>query len=403
MKIWDKFKSTMFKARLKETPTNSNLNSWLGRTFWGVDNSQLATNETIFSVITRLSNTLSSLPFKLYDNFDVANTNLADLLTEPNQNMTGWDFINKLEVSRNEHGNAYAVILRDARQQPIALLPVQNEVVSPRIDNDTGELWYEVRTDRETAYVHNMNILHLKHITGANRVEGISPLKVLKNALLYDKAVQEFSLSEMEKKESFLLKYGANISEEKQQQVVDNFRRFYAENGGILFQEPGVEITEMKKSFNATDTANSEKITRARVANVFNVPLSFLNEQGAGFASNEQAMTQFAQLTLTPIVSQYEKEFNRKLLTKAQRLQGMYFKFNLNSLLRADTAVRSNFYQQGIRNGWFTQNEVRQLEDLPPKDLQAANNLWISGDLYNIETSPSERTGKVTTNDSVDG
>lgn len=400
MKIWDKVKASLYGAyAATQMPagTNSDFKAWNGRTFWGVDNSQLVSNETIFSIITRLSNTLSSLPFKLYQNYDVADNAISDLLLEPNQNMNGWDFLNKMEVSRNEHGNAYAVILRDARLQPVTLLPVENETVTPFIDQDTNELWYQVRGRNDSFYVHNLNMIHVKHITGVDRIVGISPLKVLRNALQYDKAVQEFSLSEMEKKESFKLTYGANISPEKQEQVIANFRRFYAENGGVLFQEPGVTIDEMRKNYTASDTASAEKITRTRVANVFNVPLSFLNEQGAGFSTNEQAMTQFVQMTLMPIIRQYEQEFNRKLLTKAQRLQKYYFKFNANGLLRGDIASRTNLYQVGIRNGLFTQNEIRQLEDLPPVNFEEANQLYISGDLYPITTSVSERNGSTST------
>lgn len=391
MKIWNRVKASLYSAYASWKGATYDFSAWQGRTFWGIDNSQLATNETIFSVITRLSNTLSSLPLKMYQNFDVVNDSISDLLIDPNTNMSGWEFINKLEVSRNEHGNAYAVILRDHRMQPISLLPLENDIVTPLIDNETNELWYEVRGNSETRYVHSMNMLHLKHITGSNRVEGISPLKVLKNTLQYDKAVQEFSLSEMEKKESFLLEYGANVSEEQQAQVVANFKRFYAENGGILFQEPGVKIEKLQRNYTSSDTATSEKITRTRVANVFNVPLSFLNEQASGFASNEQLMTQFVQMTLTPIIRQYEHEFNRKLLTKAQRKQGFYFKFNVNGLLRGDTSARTAFYQMMIRTAGMTPNEVRQLEDLPPSELEQANELLISGDLYPLKTPINER------------
>lgn len=391
MKIWNKVKASLYFAYASWKGQGYDFTAWQGRTFWGIDNSQLATNETIFSVITRLSNTVSSLPIKLYQKFDVVDNDLSDLLIEPNSNMAGWELINKLEVARNEHGNGYAIVLRDHRMQPIAILVLDNMQISPFIDTDSGELWYEVRANNGTRYVHNMNMIHVKHITGTNRVEGISPLKVLKNALQYDKAVQEFSLNEMEKKESFKLTYGANVSEEKQAQVIANFKRFYAENGGILFQEPGVTIGELPKSYNAADTASSEKITRTRVANVFNVPLSFLNEQGGGFASNEQLMTQFVQMTLTPIIKQYEQEFNRKLLTKSQRKQGFYFKFSVNGLLRGDTAARTAFYQMMLRTAAMKPNEVRQLEDLPPDVSEQANELWISGDLYPLKTPINER------------
>lgn len=375
-------------------------NNWFGRTFWGIDNGQLATNETIFSVITRLSNTLSTLPIKLHQNYDVIVNQAADvLINEPNQNMSSFDFINALEVSRNENGNGYAVILRDIRMQPIEIVPLDPSCVTEFINREDGLLWYGVRGESKTMYVSNLDMLHVKHIRGPSRWRGLSPLKVLANTIKYDKAVQEFSLSEMEKKDSFILKYAANVEQDKRDRIIADFKRFYKENGGILFQEPGVELTELKKQYFASDTLSSEKITRSRVANVFNVPVSFLNETGGGtFGSNEQEMIRFVQMTLSPIVRQYEHEFNRKLLTKNDRKEGMYFKFNLGALLRGDTAARTAFYQMMLRSAGMKPNEVRQLEDLPPEKTEMANQLWISGDLYPIDLPIAERKNASSTN-----
>lgn len=368
--------------------------SWAGRTFWGIDNGKLATNETIFSVISRLSNTLSSLPIKLYRNYETEMNQAADIvINNPNNNMTSFECFNKIEVSRNELGNGYAIIKRDIRMQPEELLPIDASYVTPFINSDDGELWYQVNGSDGTYYFHNMNVFHVKHITGASRWSGISPLNVLKNTLDYDKAVQEFSLSEMQKKDSFTLEYGANVDEEKRKRIIDDFRRFYKENGGILFQEPGVEVKEIQRKYFASDTISSEKITRSRVANVFNVPVSFLNDgEGQGYSSNEQMMIQFVQMNLTPTIRQYEQELNRKLLNPAERKAGFYFKFNIGGLLRGDTAARTNFYQAGIRNGWFSQDTVREYEDLPPVGGNASK-LWVSGDLYPIDMDPTQRKG----------
>lgn len=367
--------------------------SWINKTFWGIDNTKLATNETIFSVISRLANTLSSLPIKLYRNYDTMMTQVADVvINNPNPNMTGYELFNKLEVSRNETGNGYAVIIRDIRMQPEKLLPIDSSHVTPFINQDDGELWYQI-TGAETYYLHNMNMLHVKHVTGNSRLAGINPLNVLRNTLEYDKAVQEFSLSEMQKKDSFIIKYAANVSEEKRKEVVEDLRRFYQENGGVLFQEPGVEVDNMERKYFASDTISSEKITRSRVANVYNVPVSFLNDsEGMGFSSNEQMMIQFVQMTLTPTARQYEQELNRKLLNPAERQAGYYFKFNLGGLLRGDTAARTQFYQVMLRSGGMAPDEVRRLEDLPPKGGKAEE-LWISGDLYPLEMDPLHRKG----------
>lgn len=387
-------KVSFYNAYAKWQGESYNFKPWQGKTFFGVDNSTIATNETIFSVITRLSNSMASLPIKLYKKYDVENNAVSDvLINNPNPNMTSFEFIRVLESSRNETGNGYALIERDIRGNPTRLTPVDSNHVSPVINNNSGELWYEIiGQDNKRYYIHGAEMIHVKHITKTGGIKGINPIDVLSNANEFDKAVREFSLKEMQSAQnSFILSYGANVDGEKRQRVIDDFRRFYKDNGGILFQEPGVEIEPIDRKYVAADTLASERITRSRVANVFNIPSIMLNDaEGQSYSSNEQLMIMFVQLTLMPIVRQYEQEFNKKLLTPVDRMNDYYFKFNEKALLRADVATQGDYYAKAIRNGWMTQDEVRQSEDYSPVGGNAAS-LWVSGDLYPIDTPVHER------------
>jgi phage portal protein BeeE len=51
---------------------------------------------------------------------------------------------------------------------------------------------------------------------------------------------------------------------------------------------------------------------------------------------------------------------NWKLLTNYNEFA---VKFNLNALMRADTAARAQYYTQAIQNGWMNRDEVRALEN----------------------------------------
>ncbi|WP_201763620.1 phage portal protein [Chengkuizengella marina] len=369
--------------------------NWLGRTFWGPENAQLANNETIFSVVSRLSNSMASLPLKLHQNYDTVSNSASDVLIHsPNSYMSSFELIRNIETMRNETGNAYAVIERDIQGQVSRITPFISSYVEPLFDQDSRELWYKVMGSHKTYYFHNLDILHLKHIVGSGSLKGINPIKVLTNTSEYDKAVREFSLNEMQSaSNSFILKYDANVDHDKRQKVIEDFKRFYQDNGGILFQEPGVEIHQIDRKYIPADTFTSEKITRSRVANVFNVPVTFLNDtEGQSYSSSEQLMRVFVQLTLMPIVRQYEQEFDRKLLNEHERSNGHYFKFNVGALLRGDTAARAALYHNGLRNGWLSRDEVRRWEDLPPRGGKA-DELWVSGDMYPLEMDPSQRKG----------
>lgn len=374
-----------------------NFTDWFGKNLNGSKQHTLETNETVFSVITRLSNTLASLPLKELQKRKEVDNSVSNLLKHvPNENMTSYDFINRLETDRNTYGNGYAIIERDIYNAPKSLIPINPLDVEPMINRDDHALWYHVTSAlfNLNVYVFNQDIIHVKHITGASRYAGISPLDVLKGALDFDNAVKEFSLGEMSRKDSFILKYGANVSEEKQQQVIDMFKKYYDSNAGVLFQEPGVEINSIDRNFVSADLKNEDDITDKRIANAFNVPLQFLNASSGGtFSSNEQLMTQFVQMTLTPIVRQYEQEFEKKLLTTEELTAGSYFKFNMNSLLRGDMQARANFYQIMRRNGVYTTNDILDLEDLPESSDEFADKLFVSGDLYPIDMDPTQRKG----------
>ncbi|MDT2648037.1 phage portal protein [Enterococcus dongliensis] len=382
---------------IKNYQTNSNFKQWFGKTFFGIENSTLETNENIFSIVSRLSNTLSSLPFKKYLNYDQQfDEGMDRLLYYPNKNQTLDQVINVLEVSRNTNGNGYALIMRDVRGQLDMLVPFNPNYVEPVLEQMSNELWYRVNNDGKTYFFHNSDVVHVRHIAGNGNWKGISPIRVLKNSNDFDKAVREFSLKEMQSiRDSFILKYDTSVDEKQKKAIVDNFRMFYEENGGVLFQEPGVTIEEMKRNFVATDMKITEGITRDRIANVYNVPSIFLNSDSSSFSSNEQLMQLFVNMTLTPIVKQYEREFNKKILNKAERVKGFYFKFNMMGLLRGDSDARQKFYHGGIRDGWMAPDEARMLEEMPPRGGKASE-LWISGDMYPQDMDPTLRKSNKT-------
>lgn len=297
--------------------------------------------------------------------------------------MTSGEMIGLLETHRNISGDGYALKRYGMRYEVIGLDVLDPSRVQPVIEESTRELWYEIFGDNGNYFVHNMDIIHVKHVS-VDGLKGISPLKVLRNALDFDRDVRTFSLEQMDgAKISFILKVANQLDDDRKTAMLENFRNFYSNNGGILIQEPGVEIKDLKKEFIDTKAFEVEKVTRSRVAQAFNIPLYMLGETQSSVSNMEQLYIDYVQGTLMPIATQYEKEFNRKLLTEKERKAGYYFKFNMNALLRGDMRTRGDFYQKGIRSGWFKPNEVRAWEDLPPE--KGGDTLYLSKDLFPID------------------
>ena len=68
------------------------------------------------------------------------------------------------------------------------------------------------------------------------------------------------------------------------------------------------------------------------------------------------------------------------ILNSIEIEQECEIKFNLNGFARATMEKRGNFYQQMLRAGTYSINEVRALEDLPP--VEGGDQRYLSRDLW---------------------
>ena len=117
---------------------------------------------------------------------------------------------------------------------------------------------------------------------------------------------------------------------------------------------------------------------------VYNIPPHLLGDYSdTSFSSQEQQMLEFLMLTMLPIVTAYEQELNRKLLTREERRRGYHFEIDMNAILRADAATRADVHQKAIRGGWETQNEARA--DYGRDKDPNGNKLMVSRDLTTLE------------------
>ncbi|KRM85830.1 phage portal protein, HK97 family [Lactobacillus hominis DSM 23910 = CRBIP 24.179] len=359
--------------------------------------SALRKNEDVYSVISRLSNTMAGLPIHLYQKYQQVDKTPSDLLNgSANPSLSSYQLINSTEVSRNVDGNGYIFIERDPKTGvPINLWPIDTATVTIERNIEDGSIWYRVTGQQFNFLVFNTEIIHVKHISPLSEYYGISPLDVLNNALTFDKAVKDFSLKEMKKKDAYIIKYDRSLDPKRREALIADFVKMVNDHGGAVVQEQGMQYERWEGKFQPSDLGTSTEITKKKIANVYNVPLTFLGETGQNAKSTESVMTQFVEMTLLPIVKQYESEFNRKLLTQNQRSRGYYFKFNVNGLMRGDTQSRTSFYQMMIRNGIATPNDLRKLEDLPIAKDKNADKLWFSKDLALLEQA--DKINAVTT------
>ena len=128
------------------------------------------------------------------------------------------------------------------------------------------------------------------------------------------------------------------------------------------------------------------------VARVFGVPPVLIGHASAGQtmwgSGIEQMVIGWYELGLRPYLSRIEQAIKRSLISPVDRAAGIYAEFNLEGLLRADSAARGEFYWKMIQIGAMTPNEVCDKENLPR---------FPGGDRHYINTTLAalDDTGKI--------
>lgn len=328
-------------------------------------------HEAIYAAVTRIANTVASIPVHVYKGRERQDTHPLEKLLNlsPNPSMSAYIFKQTMEAFRNTEGMAYALIIRDGLGEITRLDVLDPTRVRPLIERDSREIWYDITLEGKTYPIPGYMVLALKHMS-ANGISGIRPLDVLRGSLDYDAEVKEISLNQLDGiNHGVMLEVpGQALDETRKTQIVADFLDAYESSGQrVLVLEGGIKATIFNQSPVDAQLMDVERITRNRVATVYNLPPHMLGDYSdTSFSTAEQQMQEFLQLTIIPIVQQWEDELNRKLLSDADYKAGYRFRFDTDSLIRADMVAMANKYQMAIRGGWMRMNEVREREGLPP-------------------------------------
>ncbi len=345
-------------------------------------NKDLATNETIFAAVSMLSNAVASAPISVsqdYTKLKPKEHPLAKLFEYgPNPRTSTFQFIRLMETLRNTKGAGYAIKEYGYSGEISAMWVLNTDYVTPIIESDSGELYYEIRSsDNGPRYVHNSHIIAVTHLT-TDGYTPISPLDVLRNTIDYDREIKEFSLNQMKNniKANIVVKLQSKLTTENQKVYEDMLKDF--KESGVLFIDAGKELQELKNSsFIDPNVAAVEEITVERVERVYNMPGKL-----TGKATNVEDLL-YLKDTILPIVRMYEQEFSRKCLPEPERDEGIKVKLSLNGFARADMKTRGDFYFKGIRSSWFCGNDIRKFEDMTP--IPGGDVFYVSKDLIPIE------------------
>lgn len=334
------------------------------------------TVSAVWACVNLIAGTIASLPVVVYrasgeDQKPAADHPLYRLLHDsPNYDQTALDFWEFLAASLELWGNAFAKIERE-NGRIVSLTPVNPALVVVRRRQD-GRIEYSWSADGKTERLTDESVFHVRGF-GGEPLGGMSTLDFARQSLGLALALDRSSSAVMGNglRPSGVLTFEKWLNPEQRAAAEEGMARKFAgavNSGRPLVLEGGTKWQSLTINPADAQMLESRRFSVEDVCRFFGVPPHMVGhtEKSTSWGTGiEQQTLAFQKFTLRRRIKRIEQAVMKQLLTPADRAAGIGVEFNLEGLLRADSAGRSRYYQTMTAIGAMTINEVRALESLP--------------------------------------
>lgn len=348
----------------------------------------------VYACVRILAEAVASLPLHVYEYQDDGGKKLVHdhplyylLHDEPNPEMTSFVFRETLMSHLLIWGNAYAQIIRDGAGRVLGLYPLLPDKMEVQRD-DRGNIYYVYsRNSDENPMFNEYGNIKLKaedvlHIPGLgfDGLIGYSPIAMAKNAVGMTLACEEYGASFFANganpggvlEHPGVLKDPSKVRESWNSvyRGVNNAHKIAVLEEGMKYQQIGIPPEEAQ-------FLETRKFQINEIARLYRIPPHMVGDlDKSSFSNIEQQSLEFVKYTLDPWVIRWEQSLQRSLLLPGEK--GKYFiKLNVDGLLRGDYQSRMNGYAVGRQNGWFSANDIREMENMNPIPDEEGGNLYL--------------------------
>jgi len=369
----------------------------------------------VYSCVRILAEAVAGLPLHLYRyTDDGGKTKAIDhplyhlLHDEPNPEMSSFVFRETLMTHLLLWGNAYSQIIRNGKNEIVALYPLMPNKMTVERDS-SGQLYYSYYRGSDEAYHERENTVILRptdvlHIPGLgfDGLVGYSPIAMAKNAIGMAIACEEYGAKFFANGAApgGVLEHPGTIKDPAR--VRESWQSTFGGSGNankIAVLEEGMKYTPIGIAPEQAQFLETRKFQINEIARIFRVPPHMVGDlEKSSFSNIEQQSLEFVKYTLDPWVIRWEQSIQRSLLNKEEKSQ--YFaKFNLEGLLRGDYQSRMQGYAVGRQNGWMSANDIRELENLDRIPEEEGGDLY----LINGNMLPMKNAGAFADNINTNG
>ncbi len=279
--------------------------------------------------------------------------------------MTSFAFRETLQAHVLTWGNGYAEIEYATDGSILALWPLRPDRMQVLLNNEGAVVYRYTLGDHSQVDLPRQRVFHV-HGLGYDGLTGYSVVRYAAGAIGTALAGEKFSSGYMARGSvpPAVLKYPGKLSGEARGNLRASWDSLDHRNRVAILEE-GLDLQIIGVPPKDAQFIESAGMLRGMMATLFRLPPHMLSdvERSTSWGTGiEQQAIGYVVHTLRPWLKRWEQQGDMQLLAGDDH----YLRFNVDGLLRGDSAARWAAYEAGLRSGVWSPNDIRRMEDQNP-------------------------------------
>lgn len=358
---------------------------------WNLAGAQSVSGETVteqtaltysafWNAITLISGTIGALPLHLMQGKGKTKRIAEDRVMYrvlhdcANPYMTAMAFRECLQAHVLGWGNGYAEKVYNGYGELIALWPITPNRVAPMMVE--GRLVYRIQMPAAAdIFLAREKVLHVAGL-GFDGFLGYSVVAMARKSIGLGMAMETFGSRFFGEgtHPGVIVEHPNKLSPEAHSNLKKSLADTYSGLGNshrLMLLEEGMKFQKIVIDPKDSQFLESRQFNIPEIARWFNLPPHKLKDlTKSSFSNIESEQISFVTDSILPWLVRLEQIFNMQLLTESDREYSgrgrLYYKHNVEGLLRADAAARGTYYREMFNVGAMSINEIREKEDMDP-------------------------------------
>jgi HK97 family phage portal protein len=315
------------------------------------------------------------------------------VLIKPNRYQNRIQFFDEWIGSKITQGNTYVLKQRDSRGIVVAMYVLNPYRVRPLVAPD-GSVWYELghdylhQIDEDKVRVPASEIIHDRYSPLYHPLIGISPIAACALSGALGLAIQGNSARffQNSSRPGGILTAPDRIEDDTANRLKKHWEDNYtgANAGKIAVLGDGLKFEALRETATDAQLIEQLKLSGENVCTAFGVPPFMIGIGAMPAYNNIEALTQqFYSQCLQVLIESVEILLDEGLGLTVVPGKSYGTEFNLDDLLRMDTATKSTTWVNLVKGGIAAPNEGRAVFDLKP--LPGGDSVFMQEQNYSLE------------------